>query len=164
MSEGPNVSTTDEDMVPTIGTNAGPGTNIGSVGDRNKKRTIYIGHSGTTLHNRMTEHYKAVGQRGLQSGIAKHHVALHLGHGTTYWSSKILDVQTKNLNRMASEALCILRNGTTCNLINSKGEFDKMNLPRLALMDHPTDVRDQDMDQDQNGPHLNGPYRQWDPG
>ena len=166
ISEGPNldVSTIDDEMVPTIGTNTGLGTNNGVVGDRSRPRTIYIGHSGTTLHNRMSEHCRAVmGQRGMKSGIAKHHAALHVGHDPTYWSSRILDVQSKNLNRLASEALNILRNGTTCSLINSKGEFGKMNLPRLILRDHPTDVRDQGMDLDHNGPPWHGPYHQWDP-
>ena len=112
----------------------------------------------------MSEHCRAViGHRGMKSAIARHHAAVHMGHDPTYWSSNILDVQPKNLNRLASEALHILRNGTTCCLINSKGEFGKMNLPRLVLKDHPTDVMDQGMDLDPNGPPWNGLYRRWDP-
>ena len=128
-------------MVPTIGTNLWTAAGAGADG-ASKPRTIYIGHSGTTLHNRMTEHYRAlVGHRGAMSAIAKHHATSHLGLDPTYWS-KIVDVQPKNLNRLASEALHILRNGTTCCLMNNKGEFGKMTLPRLCLRDHPLDLRD----------------------
>ena len=114
----------------------------------------------------MTEHYRAVMEhREAKSAVAKHHATAHLGLDPTYWS-KILDVQPKNLNRLASEALHLLRNGTNCCLLNNKGEFGKMTLPRLSLRDHPMDMRDHGVDPNPNGlqqPPRNGPYHQWDP-
>ena len=107
-------------------------TTIGAV--NRSYRTIYIGHSGTTLHNRMLEQKKA------GSAIYKHHQELHRGNPPVY-RSKIIDIQPKNQQRLVSEALNINRSNGQF-LINRKGEFGKMHLPRLVIKENINELSD----------------------
>ena len=67
------------------------------------------------------------------SAVAKHHTAYHKGTVPRY-RSKIVAVHCKNLDRLACEALKVERGATRYRcLMNQKGEWGKMKLPRLIV-------------------------------
>ena len=128
-----------EEVGEGLGLNVGGRVSIGGevVGEADKvSKVIYIGHSGHTHHKRMLEHDKAVmSTTGSGSAIGKHHHQLHKGLRPQY-TSKILVVEEKNLNRLVLEAVHMEKtklSGHT--LMNQKGEFGKLKLPRLLITD-----------------------------
>ena len=59
------------------------------------------------------------------------------------YRSNILDLQPKNLHRLASEALNLMRSSGHF-LMNRKGEFGKMHLPRLVVKENSNELRDKE--------------------
>ena len=116
-------------------------TTVGA--DNRRYKTIYIGHSGTTLHNRLLEHKRAIlGADKAGSAVFKHHQELHM-RNFPGCRSRILDIQPKNLHRLASEALHLIRSRRHT-LLNRKGEFGKMHLPRLVVRENLIELRDKE--------------------
>ena len=128
-NDGVDITASNDTIVMNRGTNNNDTTD-GVEGQ--KKRTIYIGHTGRSHHSRMMEHLSSIGsKRNNLSGIAKHHYDHH--NDTEHvFSSKIVHVHKKNLSRLACEALHMLNNGHHY-LINRRGEFGKMTLHRLDV-------------------------------
>ena len=110
-------------------------TTIMDVTTEDKIKTIYIGHSGRSHHSRMMEHICEIGKsKGLTCAVAKKQLEKHSGHETNY-KIRIKYVHSKYLARLACEALHLLRKGHQI-LLNGKGEFGKMSLPRIEVKEH----------------------------
>ena len=111
-----------------VGVSGGDGVGVEPI------KTVYIGHSGYTHHKRMLEHSRALNNgKGLGSAVAKHHQINHRGQLPDY-RSKVLCTEGKNLVRLVLEALYMEKNRWNV-LMNQRGEFGRMKLPRITLGD-----------------------------
>ena len=81
----------------------------------------------------MKEHMANTRRGKGASAVSKHHSTHHLGT-TPRYRSKIVAVHSKNLDRLACEALHVEKGFSKYKLLmNQKGEWGKMKLPRLIV-------------------------------
>ena len=74
--------------------------------------------------------------KGEESALAKHHIQIHPGIPPVY-TGKLVGGDPKNLYRYVGEALHIERRSKDRRslVLNGKGEWGRMHLPRLGLVE-----------------------------
>ena len=101
------------------------------------KRTVYTGTTGCSLHKRLGEHMSAVNQSDMKNAIAKHMYNEHRNMSPNVTTS-ILGTQRFNLQRYVAESLLIEKSTKNPEniVMNSKGEWGRQKLTRIALLDN----------------------------
>ena len=96
-------------------------------------RVKYLGTTGRTAHNRSTEHQLGYVKRKQKNALWKHWVTKHRGEVQLpvheAFEMTLLTSHTKNLHRMATEALMI-EQSVPDTLMNSRSEWSKNKLIR----------------------------------
>ena len=92
---------------------------------------VYIGETARTAFERGLEHAQAYNDLHEESHMAKHAVTEHAGMPAPIFSMKVLKGHTSPMTRQIHEAVLIHRNESVC--INSKGQYNRCQLPRLTV-------------------------------
>ena len=99
--------------------------------ETNGKLSQYLGESARTGFERGQEHLRDYLARKEDSHMFKHWQEDHPNDEMPPFSMKILRCHTSALTRQVQEAVLIEMNGE--NLLNSKGEYNRCQLPRLGV-------------------------------
>ena len=99
--------------------------------------TMYTGTTGCSLHKRLGEHISSVNRADMSNALAKHMFNVHRGMSPNI-TTTILGTHRYNLQRYVAESLFIEKSTkTTQNIVmNSKGEWGRQKLTRVALLDN----------------------------
>ena len=98
---------------------------------------MYTGTTGCSLHKRLGEHMSAVNQSDMKNAIAKHMYNEHRNMSPNITTS-IQGTQRFNLQRYVAESLLIEKSTKNPEniVMNSKGEWGRQKLTRIALLDN----------------------------
>ena len=99
------------------------------------KTSKYVGESARTGHERGLEHWRDYQKEQEDSHMAKHWLADHPGQDKPQFGMKVVQTHKSAFSRQVHEAILIeMADGQTGDsLLNSKGEFNRCELPRLTV-------------------------------
>ena len=93
----------------------------------------YVGETARSANERFGEHWEDAQKKRKDSHIYKHWQNKHGGEETTF-KFKIISFHLSPLDRQIAEAVRIARTGGE-RILNSKGEFNRCELPRIVTVD-----------------------------
>ena len=108
----------------------------GEAGERSKKKdTLYVGETSRTGYERGQEHQRDAKSKAKteNSHIRIHQVEAHGGETGNGFSMKVVRGHKSALARQVHEAV-LIANCQSQNLLNSKAEYNRCIIPRLAVM------------------------------
>ena len=99
--------------------------------------SLYVGESSRSIQERASEHMGAA-----RRGDSKSHQALeHKGEPPDF-HFKVVSYHRTALNRQIKEAVRIRRRGGATNILNSKSEFNRCQIPRLVVEEKDDETRE----------------------
>lgn len=102
--------------------------------DKETMPSIYVGESCRSLYERSLEHWRNFKDGELDSHILKHHVIHHGGVGDPKFHIGLVSFHRTALSRQVGEAVRIGKRGSCSLALNSKGEWNRCEIPRLSLV------------------------------
>lgn len=112
---------------------------------------VYVGESSRTAFERGQEHIHDYEKEHLDSHMSKHHLNDHAQEEKPTFSMKVVKCHTSALTRQIHEAILIQKHEK--NILNSRGEYNRCQLPRLTVMmgekevESRTEVTDREIEQ-----------------
>ena len=106
-------------------------TECQSCQERSGKERIYVGESARTAYERGQEHSQDYLKLKEDSHMYKHWVEEHQGEQRPIFSMKVIRSHVSAFARQIHEAVCIEINASKT--LNSKGEYNRCQLPRLGV-------------------------------
>ena len=100
---------------------------------KGEQPSLYVGESSRSIKERSQEHWAAWGRREEKGHITKHQYLHHGGSQEPKFIMKMISSHKSALSRQISEAVRIRRRGGEGQILNSKGEFNCSQIPRLTL-------------------------------
>ena len=98
------------------------------------KKVTYYGESSRTAYERGVEHMDDYQKEKEDSHMWKHSVTDHGVDKKVTFRMKVIKTHRSALQRQVHEAVLIEINSRKENILNSKGEYSRCKLPRLAVM------------------------------
>ena len=95
--------------------------------------TLYVGETSRSVFERSREHWGAWRSRKEDSHIRKHQEADHGGDDSPQFMMRVVKHYKTALSRQVGEAVRIRRRGGAGSILNSKAEFNRCRIPRLAI-------------------------------
>ena len=96
------------------------------------KKSLYIGETARTGHERGLEHRRDYGKETEDSHMTKHWLVEHPGQEKPSFGMKVVRSHRSAFARQIHEAV-LIEMGAGDNLLNSKGEYNRCELPRLRV-------------------------------
>ena len=100
---------------------------------KEKRDTLYIGETSRTAYERGKEHQRDAQSKSEKSHVHNHREEIHQGEEGKGFSMKVLRGHRSALARQIHEAV-LIANSQSENLLNSKTEYNRCIIPRLAVM------------------------------
>ena len=115
--------------------NPGEMTNKGKkdgkeLADLGEMPSIYVGESGSRLHERAQDHWNDFASEKPDSHILKHWLTHHQGQGTPQFRIRVIKYCRDALTRQVGEAVRISYRGQT---LNSKAGYNRSGISRLVV-------------------------------
>ena len=99
--------------------------------EKSGKERVYVGESARTAYERGLEHAQDFLNEKEDSHMQKHWTEEHQGEKRPEFSMKVLRSHVSSFVRQIHEAVCIEMNASKT--LNSKGEYNRCQLPRLGV-------------------------------
>ena len=103
--------------------------------------SLYVGESSRSIQERASEHMGAARRGDSKSHMVRHQALEHKGEPPDF-HFKVVSYHRTALNRQIKEAVRIRRRGGATNILNSKSEFNRCQIPRLVVEEKDDETRE----------------------
>ena len=114
-------------------------------------KSIHVGESGRSLHERTQEHWNDFNSKKQDSHILKHWIIHHGGEGIPNFQIRVIKYCRDALSRQVGEAVRISYREQT---LNSKSGYNRSGLSRLVVEEREEESRDIPEENDKESENL----------